>query len=133
MTVSNRTKTNKIDKETQKNQEPFKPGDEQGENDQEGEETEDNSSSSLPAELQDGDGTGTVTQNQLASGKIRNQAIASDLNSILAQAGAAAGVNVIVESGGQPAKGTSTRRTGSERHDNGHAADVQLALSNGRI
>tara|TARA_B100001173_G_scaffold74660_1_gene63606 strand:+ start:4700 stop:7480 length:2781 start_codon:yes stop_codon:yes gene_type:complete len=125
--------TGEIDKETEKNQEPFKPGDEQGENDQEGEENQDNSGSSLPEELQDGDGTGTVTQNQLASGKIRNQAIASDLNSILSQAGAAAGVNVIVESGGQPAKGTSPRRTGSTRHDNGHAADVQLALSNGRI
>ena len=125
--------TGEIDKEMQKRGEPFKPGDEQGEDDQEGEEKQDNEGSSLPEELQDGDGTGTVTQNQLASGKIRNQAIASDLNSILSQAGAAAGVNVIVESGGQPAKGTSTRRTGSTRHDNGHAADVQLALSNGRI
>lgn len=125
--------TGEIDKENQKRGEPFKPGDEQGEDDQEGEETQDNDGSSLPEELQEGDGTGTVTQNQLASGKIRNQPIASDLNSILAQAGAAAGVNVIVESGGQPALGSGGRRTGSTRHDNGHAADVQLALSNGRI
>lgn len=125
--------TGEIDKEAQKNQKPFKPGDEQGEGGSEGEETQDNDGSSLPQELQDGDGTGTVTQNQLASGKIRNQPIASDLNNILQQAGAAAGVNVIVESGGQPALGSGGRRTGSTRHDNGHAADVQLALSNGRI
>ena len=125
--------TGEIDKEPQRNQQPFKPGDEQGEDDQQGEETQNNDGSSLPEELQDGDGTGTVTQNQLASGKIRNQPIASDLNAILAQAGAAAGVNVIVESGGQPALGSGGRRTGSTRHDNGHAADVQLALSNGRI
>lgn len=34
------------------------------------------------------------------------------------------GVSMEVFSGGQPAKGTSVRRTGSTCHDHGHAADV---------
>ena len=68
-----------------------------------------------------GTGTGTVTQSQ--SG-IRNQPITSSLESILQRAGANAGVNVVVTSGGQPSSGPN--RTGSTRHDNGRAADVQL-------
>tara|TARA_B100001057_G_C22864805_1_gene956029 strand:+ start:2245 stop:4959 length:2715 start_codon:yes stop_codon:yes gene_type:complete len=115
-----------------------KPGqpnkiEDQGEGDSEGETTVDNTGPQIIEPPIDGDATGVVTQNQGGSGKIRNQPIASDLNNILAQAGAAAGVNVNVTSGGQPAKGSGGRRTGSTRHDNGHAADVQLALANGRV
>ena len=115
-----------------------KPGepntlDDQGEGDSEGETTEENKGPQIIEPPVDGDASGVVTQSQIGSGKIRNQPIANDLNSILAQAGAAAGVNVNVTSGGQPAKGSGGRRTGSTRHDNGHAADVQLSLANGRV
>ncbi len=106
---------------------------EQGEGDSEGETTEENKGPQIIEPPVDGDASGVVTQSQVGSSKIRNQPIASDLNSILAQAGAAAGVNVNVTSGGQPAKGSGGRRTGSTRHDNGHAADVQLSLANGRV
>jgi hypothetical protein len=77
----------------------------------------------LPAS---GTGSGNVTQ---AQSGIRNQPISSSLESILSTAGANAGVDVRVTSGGQPSSGPN--RTGSHRHDNGNAADVQL-FSNGR-
>lgn len=70
-------------------------------------------------------GTGRVVmRNQRAT---RNKPIQQRLTQIL-QAGAnAAGVDVVVFSGGQDAKGTpNARRTGSTRHDNGRAADVWL-------
>jgi len=105
----------------------------QGEGDQDGElEPFGGAGPTIINPLPDGDATGVVTQSQVGSSKIRNQPIANDLNSILAQAGAAAGLNVNVTSGGQPPLGSGGRRTGSTRHDNGHAADVQLSLANGR-
>jgi len=68
-----------------------------------------------------GTGTGTVTQSQSGT---RNQPITSSMERILQRAGANAGVNVVVISGGQPSSGPN--RVGSTRHDNGRAADVQL-------
>lgn len=70
-------------------------------------------------------GTGRVVmRNQNAT---RNKPIQQRLTNIL-QAGAnAAGVDVVVFSGGQDTAGTpNARRTGSTRHDNGRAADVWL-------
>ena len=118
--------------ETQtKKEEPFKPGDEQGEGETTGEEESKNTGPSVIEEgLGTSDGSGVVTESQ--SG-IRNQPIKPDLKAILARAGAEAGVNVNVTSGGQPEKGSGGRRTGSTRHDNGHAADVQLTTSTGRV
>ena len=118
--------------ETQtKKEEPFKPGDEQGEGETTGEEESKNTGPSVIEEgLDTSDGSGVVTESQ--SG-IRNQPIKPDLKAILARAGAEAGVNVNVTSGGQPEKGSGGRRTGSTRHDNGHAADVQLTTSTGRV
>ena len=124
-----------IDEKPIKSGEPFKPGDEQGEGDGEGSQEDKNTGPSVvdPENLPGSDGNGTLTESQLGSSKIRNQPVAEDLKQILIKAGQAAGVNVDVTSGGQPAKGTSTRRTGSTRHDNGHAADVQLTTANGRV
>jgi len=124
-----------IDEKPIKSGEPFKPGDEQGEGDAEGKEEDKNEGPSVvdPENLPGSDGNGTLTESQLGSNKIRNQAVAEDLKQILVKAGQASGVNVNVTSGGQPAKGTSTRRTGSTRHDNGHAADVQITTANGRV
>ena len=65
---------------------------------------------------------GNVRQEQ--SG-IRNGRISAGLLSLLQKSAAAAGVDVVVTSGGQPSKGGG-RRTGSTRHDNGNAADLDL-------
>ena len=118
--------------ETQtKKEEPFKPGDEQGEGETTGEEESKNTGPSVIEEgLDTSDGSGVVTESQAG---IRNQPIKPDLKAILARAGQEAGVNVNVTSGGQPEKGSGGRRTGSTRHDNGHAADVQLTTSTGRV
>ena len=59
---------------------------------------------------------------------MRKLAIASDLKQILQTAGQRAGVNVDVRSCGQD---SSTGFTGSDRHNNGHAADVALTLADG--
>jgi hypothetical protein len=76
-----------------------------------------------------GTGAGNVTQ---AQSGIRNQAINGRLENILQTAAVNTGVDVRVTSGGQPAKGSGGGpRTGSTRHDNGMAADVQL-ISGGR-
>jgi hypothetical protein len=76
-----------------------------------------------------GTGTGTVTDDMQG---VRNQPVASDLRSILQTAGFNSGVNVSIRSGGQPdISSGNSNRTGSTRHDNGHAADVAL-FSNGR-
>ena len=75
------------------------------------------------------DGTGVVTESQASVAATRKLPIDSELKSILANAGAAAGVNVDVRSGGQD---SSTGFTGSSRHNNGMAADVALRDSTGR-
>jgi hypothetical protein len=73
-----------------------------------------------------GSGGGVLEkQHRLAS--IRTQPISDELKSVLAQAAAAAGVDVTVYSGGQPSKASGKGpRTGSTRHDDGNAADVFL-------
>lgn len=43
------------------------------------------------------------------------------------------GVTMDVYSGGQPARGTSSRRVGSTRHDHGNAADVTFRDASGRM
>ena len=60
------------------------------------------------------------------SGATRNQGLQSSLMSILDSAAEAAGVDVVVFSGGQDVQGQGTRRTGSVRHDAGRAADVHI-------
>ena len=58
-------------------------------------------------------------------GKIRDGAIAPELREVLVEAAQAAGIDtVLVTSGGQP--GSSGRSTGSTRHNQGRAADLQL-------
>ena len=84
-------------------------------------------------ELEDGTGNGTVTQSQLTSGATRNQPIANDLLQILQTAGANSGLNVNVTSGGQPPRSQGGNRTGTSRHDNGHAADIELSGADGRV
>lgn len=82
-------------------------------------------------ELEDGNVTApTVTEAQNSPGTIRKQPIASDLKNILQTAATASGLNVVVYSGGQPEGGGE--RTGSTRHDNGHAADIRLQDASGR-
>lgn len=83
--------------------------------------------------VQDGDASGTVTESQPTVAGVRKQLIASDLKAILQQAATASGLDVEVYSGGQPDVASGGRRTGSTRHDNGHAADVRLKNGNGRI
>ncbi len=64
---------------------------------------------------------------EATKGKIRDLPIQTKLRDILEDAGAVAGVDVVrVTSGGQAAKGSGGKRTGSTRHDNGNAADLQL-------
>lgn len=63
-------------------------------------------------------------------GKVRNLPISDRLRSVLLAAADDADIDVIrVTSGGQPASGP--HRTGSHRHDNGNAADLQL-IAGGR-
>ena len=69
-------------------------------------------------------GPSRVTEGQ--TGATRNLPIQEELRRQLQQAAEAADVLVNVHSGGQPAKGTGGRRTGSTRHDLGGAADVKL-------
>jgi peptidoglycan hydrolase-like protein with peptidoglycan-binding domain len=58
-------------------------------------------------------------------GKIRDRPIAPELREILLRAAEAADIDVVrVTSGGQP--GSSGRSTGSTRHNQGRAADLQL-------
>jgi hypothetical protein len=65
-------------------------------------------------------------------GKIRDRPISDPLRALLQKAGTATKIEtVLVTSGGQAAKGTPGKRTGSTRHDLGNAADLQL-LKGGR-
>lgn len=58
---------------------------------------------------------------------VRNQPISSELKAVLETAAQKAGIDTInITSGGQDALGHGNRRTGSTRHDNGRAADLQL-------
>tara|TARA_B100001094_G_scaffold301596_1_gene328038 strand:+ start:2562 stop:5258 length:2697 start_codon:yes stop_codon:yes gene_type:complete len=81
--------------------------------------------------VQDGDASGTVNEKQSSVAGIRTQAITQELKGILQNAASETGLDVEVYSGGQPAIGTSNKRTGSTRHDNGRAADVNLFTGTG--
>lgn len=71
---------------------------------------------------------------QDTAGKIRSLPIQAKLETLLMQAGQHCGLDVVrVISGGQAAKGTPGRRTGSTRHDLGWAADLQLELGGRRL
>lgn len=67
------------------------------------------------------------------AGKIRSKPIQATLRNQLATAAAATGDGLAIEivSGGQNPLGVGGPRTGSERHDDGHAADVRL-VRNGK-
>jgi hypothetical protein len=71
----------------------------------------------------------TIDESGLAA-KIRDRPINDRLRRVLLAAAANAGVDVVyVVSGGQP--GSSGQRTGSNRHDGGNAADLEL-IAGGR-
>lgn len=60
--------------------------------------------------------------------RIRNNSISSELTEILLAAADDVGVDhIFITSGGQP--GTHGKRTGSTRHENGRAADLQLFIN----
>ena len=62
-------------------------------------------------------------------GKKRDLPIAPQLRNLLLSAAEASGVDLVrVTSGGQCRIGTCTKRTGSQRHDDGNAADLQLIV-----
>lgn len=67
-----------------------------------------------------------VYENQQSLAGIRKLPLSERLRGVLNQAASAAGVEVVVYSGGQSPKGSGGPRTGSTRHDNGNAADVYL-------
>ena len=83
-------------------------------------------------ETRSGSGVGNVTYAMAGS---RILPIQSELMNILQTAGAAAGVDIVITSGGQvPASegGVDGRnRTGSNRHDKGYAADVRVVDGDG--
>ena len=69
--------------------------------------------------------------NYANKGSIRSQPLAPKLEGLLGQAAQAAGIDEIrVVSGGQPSSGPN--RTGSHRHDDGGAGDLQL-VANGHV
>ena len=85
-----------------------------------------------------GGGIGTVTYSKGIENATRNKKIQPELFKILENAAKAAGVTVVISSGGQDVKGHGTRRTGSTRHDLGYAADIlvydgkRLCVTNGK-
>ena len=88
-----------------------------------------NTTGSTPTVTATGPPTGTTPPNiEYVSGfsaKTRNQAVNPQLLQVLQSAAEAAGVRVVITSGGQDVY-PNGRRTGSRRHDAGFAADVAL-------
>lgn len=102
-----------------------------------------------PKDLEKGQGSGRISQQQ---GGIRNRPISRELENVISKAAEQVGVDVVVRSGGQMGKREAERagattwknssgqtvwrldgvdvRIGSTRHDNGHAADIDV-YSNG--
>jgi hypothetical protein len=78
-----------------------------------------------------GDTRSGVSELQQRLAGVRKLPLSSRLRGVLDQAAAAAGVEVVVYSGGQSPKGSGGPRTGSTRHDNGNAADLYL-MKDGR-
>lgn len=75
---------------------------------------------------------GNVYQRQKEEASIRKLPLSENLVRVLEQAASAAGVDVVVWSGGQPSKASGKGpRTGSTRHDDGNAADLYL-MKDGR-
>jgi hypothetical protein len=64
------------------------------------------------------------------AGKIRNQKLSPDLEAIIKKTAEQFGYDVRVISGGQSK--TGKRRTGTDRHNDGHAGDLQF-LKNGKV
>lgn len=65
--------------------------------------------------------------------QIRRLSITAELKRLLERAADQAGIAVVrVTSGGQAPKGSGGARTGSTRHDNGRAADLQLLIDGQR-
>lgn len=64
------------------------------------------------------------------AGKIRNQKLSPDLEAIIKKTAKEFGYDVRVISGGQSK--TGKRRTGTDRHNDGHAGDLQF-LKNGKV
>lgn len=66
---------------------------------------------------------------EATKGKIRDLPIKPNLKDILSRAADHAGIDLVrVISGGQAKKGSGGKRTGSTRHDEGNAADVELEI-----
>ena len=62
-------------------------------------------------------------------GKIRDLPIQNSLRVLLIEAATRSGIDLVrVTSGGQVARGTPGKRTGSTRHDLGRAADLSLSI-----
>lgn len=70
---------------------------------------------------------------EATQGKIRDLPIKKSLGELLSKAADEAGIDTVrVTSGGQAKKGSGGKRTGSTRHDEGNAADLQLE-KNGHV
>lgn len=70
---------------------------------------------------------------QLQQGKIRDKPIAPELAALLETVGNELDVYFEVTSGGQDARGSGGKRTGSVRHDHGKAADIKAyTLADGK-
>jgi hypothetical protein len=83
------------------------------------------------------EGGGQVYEDQMKEASVRKLPIDDKLKSVLTKAAEAAGVDVRVKSGGQPAVGEEGARigsrTGSTRHDKGMAADLDLYADGKRL
>lgn len=79
------------------------------------------------------EGGGNVYEDQMREAEVRKLPISQQLRSVLERAAAAAGVDVRVKSGGQPAAGSGGKRIGSTRHDEGNAADLDLYVGNRKL
>jgi hypothetical protein len=67
----------------------------------------------------------TIDESALTAAKIRDMPISAALRRVLLTAAQEAGVDIVrITSGGQP--GSRGQRTGSNRHDGGNAADLEL-------
>jgi hypothetical protein len=67
----------------------------------------------------------TIDESALTAAKIRDMPISASLRRVLMTAAHEAGVDIVrITSGGQP--GSRGRRSGSNRHDGGNAADLEL-------
>lgn len=88
----------------------------------------------IPRDSATGYSGGNVMQRQRELAGIRKGDLSPNLVRILELAARAAGVDVVVYSGGQPSKASGQGpRTGSTRHDNGNAADLYLTRGNRKL